>query len=163
METGIFLDDDKKPQAVGELARLGYADPAKALANVRLLAEGIHDQPLLKTISAILRACPPTADPDGCLNGFERVSAASGSREGFLRTISSGRAAGSAGSAGIKLLAPIFASSRFLVRFICQSPDETLSWFLAPGRLDGPRDRELVLAELLALCPKDTPLPAAMS
>jgi glutamate-ammonia-ligase adenylyltransferase len=156
MDIHDLLSPKTKPQeALDEFSSHGFMEPHKALDNIRLLAEGVEDQPLIGVLAVLYRACSASADPDLCLNNLERVSAAFESRGAFLGMMSSQPDA-------VKLLAPLFASSRFLVRHIVSEPEETLSWLLTPGRLDGPRDREAVGRELMKLVPKDTPLPDAM-
>jgi glutamate-ammonia-ligase adenylyltransferase len=156
MDIRDLLNPKTKPQeALDELSGHGFMEPHKALDNLRLLAEGVEDPSLLALLTSLISACSASADPDLCLNNFEHVSAAFENRGAFLGMISSQ-------PESVKLLAPLFASSRFLVRHIVPEPEETLSWLLAPGRLDGPRDRESVVRELMKLVPKDAPLPDAM-
>src|SRR5512143_4167400 len=127
------LTDKTAPQgaALEAIARQGFSDPAKALVNLRLMAEGVEGDTELGTLYEALLACSTSSDPDACLNNFERGSSNSTSREGFL-----GLLAGHPGS--VKLLAPLFAGSAFLSRFASAEPEETLGWLLAPGRLAQP-------------------------
>jgi len=142
--------------AYEELSNYGFSDAAKALTNLKLIAEGVKTRILAGILDGLLRACSMSADPDTCLNSFERVSAASESRKSFLGIISSE-------PDGIKLLAPLFASSKFLTTFMAGSPEELIPWLLEPGRLAGPRERVDLLAEALALCPEEMPPDEAMS
>lgn len=142
--------------AYEELSNYGFLDAGKALANLKLMAEGVDTPALVEDLSGLIRACSMSADPDTCLNNFERISGASKSRAGFLEIISSH-------PEGIKLLAPLCAASKFLTAFLAGSPEETISWLLTPGRLDGPRERDDLIRETRALCPSDTPPDAAMS
>lgn len=156
MDIRTLLDGQTDPREVlEELSRLGFVEPQKAVEDLRLIAEGVKDSSLIGLLPALIKACSASANPDLCMLGFERVSAAYGDRSGFLGVISSRPDA-------VKLLAPLFASSRFLVRHIVSDPRDALSWLLAQGRLDGPRERESVVRELLKLCPAGTPVPEAM-
>ena len=137
------------------LSSHGFTDAAKALANLRLLAEGVDGPALTDVLTALMGACSLSADPDACLNNFERVSAACDSRASFLGMMS-------LHPDGVKLLAPLFAASMFLTSYITGEPERTLGWLLAEGRLDAPKERDGMLSDCLAACPPDTPSDEAM-
>ncbi|MBI5190608.1 MAG: bifunctional [glutamate--ammonia ligase]-adenylyl-L-tyrosine phosphorylase/[glutamate--ammonia-ligase] adenylyltransferase [Nitrospirae bacterium] len=157
MDIRTLLDKDTTAyDAYEELSNHGFSDAGKALANLRYMAEGVEVPLLVELLSGLLRACSLSADPDLCLNSFERVSAASESRESFLSALSWE-------PESIKLLAPVLASSRFLTTYITGEPESLLGWLLEKGRLDAPRTRETMAAELAAACPPDTPVKEAMT
>ena len=157
MDPLVFLDKNAdKTEAMARLSAMGFVEPRRSLDNIELLAEGVGDPLLLSLMPALVEACAASADPDACLNNFERISSACESRESFLGIISRQ-------PDGMKLLAPVAASSSFLVRFIIGGPEEILGWFLSAGRLEKLREREECIKECLAACPPDTPVKEAMA
>lgn len=156
MDLRKLLDPKTGPDdARRMLSSLRFGDAKKALANLRLLMEGVEDPLLLGLMPGLVRACAASADPDGCLNNFERVSGAAQGREEFLSILSWH-------PESVKLLAPVLASSRFLTTFLMGDPEGLLGWLFSPGRLDGPASREDMVREAAALCPADTHAKDAM-
>ena len=133
------------------LAGKGFSDPAKAVSNLRLISEGADEGLLRENLTPLVHYCSRSANPDVCLNNFERVCAAFPAPADFFKLIA-GR------PDALKVLAPLFASSLFLVRFILSEPLRLVNWLTGPGTLDAPRDRETVRKEMLAACPPQTPL-----
>lgn len=157
MDPLVFLDKSSdRAEPLGRLSAMGFLEPRRSLDNIELLAEGVEDPLLLSLMPALVEACAASADPDACLNNFERISSACESRESFLGIISRQ-------PDGMKLLAPVAASSSFLVRFIIGGPEEILGWLLSAGRLEKLREREEYLRKCLAACPPDTPVEEAMA
>jgi hypothetical protein len=73
-----FLDPAVPPPGcLAALGRLGFRDPAGALANLRRLAEtpDVRDQ-LAPLLPRLLHHLGATADPDMALNNLERLAAA---------------------------------------------------------------------------------------
>ncbi len=157
MDPLVFLDKNAdKSEAMGRLSALGFVEPRRSLDNIELLAEGVEDPLLLSLIPALVEACAASADPDACLNNFERISSACESRESFFAILSGQPDC-------VKLLAPVAASSGFLVRFVIGGPEEILGWLFTAGRLEKLREREGYVKECLAACPPDTPVKEAMA
>jgi len=77
------------------LAATGFADPERALQNLRMIVEGRPLVPYpgaLRTALArlqpvLLDACWKSADPDEALNQFERFLAAAGPRAGYVELL----------------------------------------------------------------------------
>ena len=156
MDIRALLDKETPDDfACERIARYGFTDPHKALVNVRLIAGGAGDD-AHRALSSILTACSASSDPDACLNNFERVSAASESREGFFGILASR-------PDSVKLLAPLFAGSAFLSRSLAAEPEEALAWLFAPGRLTHPREREEMTALALSVCPAGLTLEETMA
>ncbi len=133
------------------LAGKGFSDPAKAVSNLRLISEGVDEGLLRENLTPLVHCCSRSANPDVCLNNFERVCAAFPAPGDFLK-LTAGR------PDALKVLAPLFASSLFLVRFILSEPLHLVNWLTGPGTLDAPRDRETVRKEMLTACPPQTQL-----
>lgn len=134
----------------------GFREPGKAAANLESLCEGVDRSLAAKVVPAILNACSTSADPDVCLNNFERISGACENRTTFLEIILTNPDAA-------RTLAPVLASSRFLTRFITGDPEGVITWLLAEGRLEHPKERDGLLRECLEYCPPATPLEEAVS
>jgi len=147
--------DTTEYDAYEYLSGFGFEDVPKALANLKLLAGGVESPLLVELLSVVIRACSLSADPDLCLNNFERISSAAESRDEFLSIISWE-------PESIKVLAPMLSSSKFLTTVIMGDPAGTLGALLAPGALDSPKDKDEMLAGALAACPPGTPLKEAM-
>jgi glutamate-ammonia-ligase adenylyltransferase len=140
-----FLDPAVPPPAcLAALARLGFLDPAGALANLRRLAEtpDVRDQlaPLLPRLLHHLGASP---DPDMALNNVERLAAAALDRRGFYALLTGHPEA-------IPILTILAATSQFLADALVRSP-QTLPWLLDP-RVMRTRSREAMHAEVAAAC-----------
>ncbi|MGC2423247.1 MAG: bifunctional [glutamate--ammonia ligase]-adenylyl-L-tyrosine phosphorylase/[glutamate--ammonia-ligase] adenylyltransferase [Nitrospirota bacterium] len=133
------------------LARKGFSDPAKAASNLRLISERVDEGLFREIIPPVIHYCSRSANPDVCLNNFERVSAAFPAPADFLKLLA-GR------PDALKVLAPLFASSLFLVRFILSAPLHLVNWLTGPGTLDAAPDREDIKKEILEKCPPETPL-----
>jgi glutamate-ammonia-ligase adenylyltransferase len=77
------------------LAATGFADPERALQNLRMIVEGRPLVPypgalrsaLARLIPALLDACWKSPDPDEALNQFERFLAAAGPRAGYVELL----------------------------------------------------------------------------
>lgn len=151
------LIDPSAPRqdALDALGRLGFGEPAKALANLKYMASGVDDPLLLGLLAPLVKASARSADPDGCLNSFERISGASESRADFLGTLSWHPDA-------VKLMAPLLASSRFLTTFLTGDPEGLLGWLFTPGRLNEARTKAEQVREALSLCPRGTGVTDAM-
>jgi [glutamine synthetase] adenylyltransferase / [glutamine synthetase]-adenylyl-L-tyrosine phosphorylase len=135
----------------GYLARAGFSDPEKAVSNLRLLSERVDEGLLRKILPPLIHYCSRSANPDVCLNNFERVSGAFPGPADFFKLIS-GR------PDALKVLAPLFASSLFLVRFILSDPLHLVNWLTEPGTLDAVPDREDITKAILEICAPEEPL-----
>ncbi len=156
MDSRKLLDPKTSPDDARRiLSQLGFGDARKALANIRLIMEGVEDPLLTGLMPGIVRACAASADPDGCLNNFERVSGAAQGREEFLSILSWH-------PDSVRQLAPVLASSRFLTAFLMGDPEGLLGWLFSPGRLDGPAGREALVREAARHCPSGTTVKEAM-
>lgn len=144
-----------KPDALAALAEMGFAEPAKALANLKYIASGVDNPLLLGLVPTLVKSCLRSASPDDCLNNFERLSGAAEGREDFLGMLSWQ-------PDGVKVLAPVLGSSSFLATFISGEPERILGWLFAPGRLEHPRRRSEMVAETRSLCPPGTTVEEAM-
>jgi glutamate-ammonia-ligase adenylyltransferase len=133
------------------LAKSGFSDPAKAISNLGLLSQGADEGLLREILPRLIHYCSRSANPDICLNNFERVSAAFPGPADFFK-LTAGR------PNALKVLAPLFASSLFLVRFILSDPLHLVSWLTKPGILNAAPDREDIKKEILEACPPQTPL-----
>src|SRR2546426_282496 len=77
------------------LAATGFADPERALQNLRMIVEGRPLVPypgalrsaLTHLVPALLDACWKSPDPDEALNQFERFLAAAGPRAGYVELL----------------------------------------------------------------------------
>ena len=77
------------------LAATGFADPERALQNLRMIVEGRPLVPyphalraaLSRLIPPLLDACWKSPDPDEALNQFERFLAAAGPRAGYVELL----------------------------------------------------------------------------
>jgi glutamate-ammonia-ligase adenylyltransferase len=77
------------------LTATGFADPERALQNLRMIVEGRPLVPypgalraaLARLIPALLDACWKSPDPDEALNQFERFLAAAGPRAGYVELL----------------------------------------------------------------------------
>ena len=77
------------------LAATGFADPERALQNLKLIVEGRPLVPwaaalrgaLERLIPGLLDACWKSPDPDEALNQFERFLAAAGPRAGYVELL----------------------------------------------------------------------------
>ena len=77
------------------LAATGFADPERALQNLKMIVEGRPLVPwaaalraaLERLIPALLDACWKSPDPDEALNQFERFLAAAGPRAGYVELL----------------------------------------------------------------------------
>ncbi len=112
------------PGALRQLRRLGFTEPAAALADLHALAptplEGERVEPLLPRLLAELGAAP---DPDMALNNLERL-AAHGDRAAFFRWLDIHPGA-------IPLLARLGGTSQFLADTLRRYP-HLFPWLLEP-------------------------------
>jgi glutamate-ammonia-ligase adenylyltransferase len=130
--------------ARASLARLGFADPAGALANVRRLAETPRQRELLETLlPRLLRQLAASADPDMALNNVERLAAAALDRVGFYVLLRDHPEA-------MPLAVTLAATSQFLTDALVRSP-QILAWLLDP-RVMTARPREAMHEEIAAAC-----------
>ena len=110
--------------ALRQLRRLGFADPAAALANLHALAptpfEGETLRPFLPRLLGALAAAP---DPDMALNNLERLAAHS-ERAALFRLLD-------AHPGAIHLLARLGGTSQFLADTLRRYP-HLFSWLLEP-------------------------------
>ncbi len=106
------------------LRRRGFADPAKALANLHALAPEPRDADLLRpALPRLLAELAASPDPDMALNNVERL-AAQGERAAFHRLLASHPAAP-------LLLARLGGTSQFLADTLRRHPT-LLPWLLEP-------------------------------
>lgn len=97
-----FLREQREPAPVRvrlpsllALRATGFADPARARENLRLIVEGrplvpyprAHQQALARLLPALLDALWKSPDPDEALNQFERFLAAVGPRAGLVELL----------------------------------------------------------------------------
>jgi glutamate-ammonia-ligase adenylyltransferase len=140
-----FLDPAVPPPAcLAALGRLGFLDPAGALANLRRLAEtpDLHDQ-LAPILPRLLHHLGAAADPDMALNNVERLAAAALDRRGLYALFASHPEA-------VPILTTLAATSQFLADALIRSP-QIVPWLLDP-RVMRPRSREAMHAEVAAAC-----------
>jgi glutamate-ammonia-ligase adenylyltransferase len=113
--------------AHSRLRRLGFADPAAALANLHALTPTPADAeilaPLLSRLLAELAAAP---DPDMALNNIERL-AGQGDRAAFFRVLGSHPGA-------IHLLSRLGGASQFLADTLRRYPT-LFPWLLEPSTM----------------------------
>ena len=113
--------------AHNRLRRLGFADPAAALANLHALTPTPADAeilaPLLSRLLAELAAAP---DPDMALNNIERL-AGQGDRAAFFRLLGSHPGA-------IQLLSRLGGTSQFLADTLRRYPT-LFPWLLEPSTM----------------------------
>jgi glutamate-ammonia-ligase adenylyltransferase len=140
-----FLDPAVPPPGcLAALGRLGFRDPAGALANLRRLAEtpDVRDQ-LAPLLPRLLHHLGATADPDMALNNLERLAAAVLDRRGFYTLLAGHPEA-------IPVLTTLVACSQFLADALVRSP-QTVPWLLDP-RVMQARSGEAMHAEVAAAC-----------
>jgi [glutamine synthetase] adenylyltransferase / [glutamine synthetase]-adenylyl-L-tyrosine phosphorylase len=140
-----FLDPAlPPPSCLAALGRLGFLDPAGALANLRRLAETpeVRDQ-LVPLLPRLLHHVGASADPDMALNNLERLAAAVLDRRG-LYTLLAGH------PEAIPVLTTLVATSQFLADALIRSP-QTVPWLLDP-RVMQTRSAEAMHAEVAAAC-----------
>jgi glutamate-ammonia-ligase adenylyltransferase len=117
--------DDKK--ALGELKRLGFAEPRGALANLHALTPEPADAALLgPVLPRLLQVLSEAPDPDMALNNLERL-ASQGERAALFRLLESHPGA-------LYLLARLGGTSQFLADTLRRRPT-LLSWLLEPGTM----------------------------
>src|SRR6266542_3131547 len=110
--------------ALRELKRLGFAEPAAALANLHALAPTPRDVELLGAVlPRLLAELGAAADPDMALNNIERL-AEQGDRAAFLGLLALHPGA-------VPLLARLSATSQFLADTLRRRPT-LVPWLLEP-------------------------------
>jgi glutamate-ammonia-ligase adenylyltransferase len=130
------------PAARAGLARLGFADPPGALANLRRLAETPRERDLLDPLlPRLLRQLAGSADPDMALNNLERLAAAAMDRFAFYGLLRDHPEA-------MPLCVTLAATSQFLTDALVRSP-QILPWLLDP-RVMVARPREAMHEEITA-------------
>ena len=142
---GDFLDPAVPPPAcLAALSRLGFLDPAGALANLRRLAETpeLRDQ-VAPVLPRLLHHLGVSPDPDMALNNLERLAAAALDRRGFYTLLA-------AHPEAIPILTTLAATSQFLTDALIRSP-QTMPWLLDP-RVMQARSREAMHAEVAGAC-----------
>jgi glutamate-ammonia-ligase adenylyltransferase len=139
-----FLDPAVPPPAcLAALGRLGFADPAGALANLRRFAEtpDLRDQ-AARLLPRLLHHLAASADPDMALNNLERLAAAALDRRGFYALLA-------AHPEAIPVLVTLCATSQFLADALVRSP-QIVPWLLDPrvmrSRSPGAMREELAAA-----------------
>ena len=117
--------DDRK--ALGELKRLGFADPRAALANLHALTpdplDAEHLAPFLPRLMQVMAEAP---DPDMALNNLERL-ASQGERAALFRLLQ-------AHPGALHLLAKLGGTSQFLADTLRRRPT-LFPWLLEPGTM----------------------------
>jgi len=117
--------NDRK--ALAELKRLGFAEPARALANLHAMTPDPRDAELLSPVlSRLLAELSEAPDPDMALNNLERL-VAQGERPAFFRLLG-----GHPGA--FQLVARLGGTSQFLADTLRRRPT-LFSWLLEPGTL----------------------------
>jgi glutamate-ammonia-ligase adenylyltransferase len=114
--------DDRK--ALGELKRLGFADPRAALANLHALTPDPVDAELLAPfLPRLMQAMAEAPDPDMALNNLERL-ASQGDRAALFRLLE-------AHPGALHLLAKLGGTSQFLADTLRRRPT-LFPWLLEP-------------------------------
>src|SRR5262245_28425728 len=117
--------NDRK--ALAELKRLGFVEPARALANLHAMTPDPRDAELLSPLlGRLLAEMSGSPDPDMALNNLERL-VAQGERPAFFRVLGSHPGA-------LHLLARLGGTSQFLADTLRRRPT-LFSWLLEPGTL----------------------------
>ncbi|HEX9419822.1 MAG TPA: glutamate-ammonia-ligase adenylyltransferase, partial [Methylomirabilota bacterium] len=125
--TSILAAAAHDRKALGELKRLGFAEPRAALANLHALTPEPADARLLEPfLSRLLQALSEAPDPDMALNNLERL-ASQGERAALFRLLESHPGA-------LHLLAKLGGTSQFLADTLRRRPT-LLSWLLEPGTM----------------------------
>jgi glutamate-ammonia-ligase adenylyltransferase len=122
------------------LAALGFGEPARALRNLRRLAEGPRQAELLAAIlPRLLRQLGAAADPDMALNNLERLAAAVMDRALLYTQLRDHPQA-------MAVVVTVAAGSQFLADTLVRTP-QLLPWLLDP-RVMRPRPREGMQEEI---------------
>src|SRR6266545_3608365 len=117
--------DDRR--ALGELKRLGFADPRAALANLHVLTpEPANARLLAPFLPRLLQALSEAPDPDMALNNLERL-ASQGERAALFHLLGSHPGA-------LHLLAKLGGTSQFLADTLRRRPT-LFPWLLEPGTM----------------------------
>src|SRR5437762_379331 len=123
------------------LTATGFADPERALQNLRMIVEGRPLVPypgalraaLARLIPALLDACWKSPDPDEALNQFERFLAAAGPRAGYVELLA-------ASPELLHGLVRLCAGGDLLAQLLVAQP-ELLGSLADPAVLEGRRTR----------------------
>ena len=140
-----FLDPAVPPPVcIAALGRLGFRDPAGALANLRRLAEtpDVRDQ-LAPILPRLLHHLGGSADPDMALNNLERLAGVALDRRSFYTLLGTHPEA-------IPILTTLAGTSQFLADALIRSP-QTVPWLLDPTVMRT-RSREAMHAEVAGAC-----------
>ncbi|HTS16671.1 MAG TPA: bifunctional [glutamate--ammonia ligase]-adenylyl-L-tyrosine phosphorylase/[glutamate--ammonia-ligase] adenylyltransferase [Verrucomicrobiae bacterium] len=122
----------------------GFQDLERVLAAVeRLDADALYRRNLRKIFHPLIRACEKSADPDRALVSFERLVAALPNPNIFYHYLYES-------PAQLDLLITVFAHSAALAQTLTRNA-EHLHFFLAPRRLETPRSKAWLTAELTRL------------
>jgi glutamate-ammonia-ligase adenylyltransferase len=135
------------------LTATGFADPERALQNLRMIVEGRPLVPypgalraaLARLIPALLDACWKSPDPDEALNQFERFLAAAGPRAGYVELLA-------ANPELLHGLVRLCAGGDLLAQLLVAQP-ELLGSLADPAVLQGRRTRagfQVALAPVFA-------------
>ncbi len=141
----VLAEAPEPAPAAAVLTELGFAEPERALRNLRSLAGPQPERRELFARLAIL-ACDilsRTAAPDMALNNWERFVEAAGSPEEHYRALL-------AQPMGLDILLRLFASSQFLSDTLIRNP-AFLPWLTDPGHIHALRDEKDLAGELRAL------------
>jgi glutamate-ammonia-ligase adenylyltransferase len=133
------------------LGATGFADPERALANLRLIVEGRPLTPwaghlraaLERLIPALLDALWKSPDPDEALNQFERFLAATGPRAGLVELLAGDHDL-------LQGLARVCAGGDLLTQLLIAQP-ELLGTLAGPERLLRPRGKAAFRAALASV------------
>ena len=133
------------------LTATGFADPERALQNLRMIVEGRPLVPypgalrvaLARLIPALLDACWKSPDPDEALNQFERFLAAAGPRGGYVELLA-------ARPELLGGLVRLCAGGDLLAQLLVAQP-ELLAALADPAVLEGRRTRADFRAALAAV------------
>ncbi len=123
------------------LAATGFADPERALQNLRMMVEGRPLVPypgalrtaLARLVPVLLDACWKSPDPDEALNQFERFLAAAGPRAGYVERLA-------AEPHLVEGLVRLCAGGDLLAQLLVAQPD-LLASLADPAVLEGRRTR----------------------
>ncbi len=123
------------------LAPYRFKDPAKADANLQLIANEPRVRHLLaEVVEELLDCLARSPDPDQALNYFERFSRASYNKAQLFSYLK-------ASPYTLWLLAKLLASSPFLSEILIRNPPY-LYWITLPGTLETPRTKADLAREL---------------
>jgi glutamate-ammonia-ligase adenylyltransferase len=122
--SSIWSDLDREERILQELQQIGFADPAKAYANLLALRDGeVYAPPSLKRVKvmrtlgpALIAEITQSSAPDQALLNLSKFSHRLGGRTGFLNLLVENPQT-------MRLLVTLFADSQFLTDLFLNRPE----------------------------------------